>query len=82
MTKSVLAKHSKTLNIGAYANSFKPIIQGHEANLNIQGSRDLSPEEYLDYAKEWHNLGANIIGGCCGIEPGHIKALQEWEKKL
>lgn len=81
-TKNVLEKHAKTLNIGAYANSFKPIVQGHEANSSIQGSRDLSPEEYLDYAKQWHRLGANIIGGCCGIEPRHIKALQEWKKTL
>ncbi|MEP0073055.1 MAG: homocysteine S-methyltransferase family protein [Marinomonas sp.] len=81
-TKSVLEKHAKTLNIGAYANSFKPIVQGHEANLNIQSSRGLTPEEYLIFAKQWYNAGANIIGGCCGIEPSHIKALQEWKKKL
>ncbi|MEP3350963.1 MAG: homocysteine S-methyltransferase family protein [Marinomonas sp.] len=81
-TKSILEKHAKTLNIGAYANSFKPIAKGHEANLNIQGSRDLTPEEYLIFAKQWYNAGANIIGGCCGIEPSHIKALQEWKQKL
>ena len=81
-TKNVLEKHSKTLNIGAYANSFKPISQGHEANLTTQSSRDLTPKEYLVFAKQWYNAGANIIGGCCGIEPAHIMVLEEWKKSL
>jgi S-methylmethionine-dependent homocysteine/selenocysteine methylase len=81
-TTSVLKKHNRQLDIGAYANSFTPISQGHEANLTTQGSRDLSPEEYLVFAKKWHSLGATIIGGCCGIEPSHIEALAEWKKSL
>ncbi|AEF55907.1 homocysteine S-methyltransferase family protein [Marinomonas posidonica] len=78
-TTSQLEKHHRQLNIGVYANSFTPISQGHEANLTTQASRDLSPEEYLVFAKKWHHLGANIIGGCCGINPNHIKALAEWK---
>ena len=35
----------------------------------------MSPEEYLEYAKEWAGLGARVIGGCCGTAPEHIKAL-------
>jgi len=81
-TTSLLEKHNRQLDIGAYANSFIPISQGHKANLTTQGSRDLSPEEYLVFAKKWHSLGATIIGGCCGIEPSHIEALAEWKKSL
>ncbi|MDB4837969.1 homocysteine S-methyltransferase family protein [Marinomonas sp.] len=81
-TTKLLKKHKITLNIGAYANSFKPISQNHKANLTTQGSRDLTPEEYLDFAKTWHRLGANIIGGCCGIEPSHIQALTKWRNSL
>ncbi len=81
-TTSLLKQHKTQLNIGAYANSFAPISQGHKANLTTQGSRDLTPEEYLVYAKTWRSLGANIIGGCCGIEPSHIEALAEWKKSL
>jgi S-methylmethionine-dependent homocysteine/selenocysteine methylase len=81
-TTSLLEKHNRQLDIGAYANSFTPISQGHKANLTTQGSRDLSPEEYLVFAKKWHSLGATIIGGCCGIEPSHIKVLAEWKKSL
>lgn len=79
ITAEILEKKKLTLDIGVFANSFTPIQQGHEANLTTQSSRDLTPEEYLDYAKTWHQIGASIIGGCCGIEPSHIKVLSEWQ---
>ncbi len=34
----------------------------------------LKPEEFAIYAREFVNLGANLIGGCCGIGPEHLKA--------
>lgn len=37
----------------------------------------LSPQEYLKYAQEWVGMGTQIIGGCCGITPDHIKVLKE-----
>ena len=41
-------------------------------------SKDLiSPPDYLGYAKEWVNMGAQIIGGCCGITPEHIRVLAD-----
>ncbi|MCV2401597.1 homocysteine S-methyltransferase family protein [Marinomonas sp. C2222] len=80
ITADILEEKKLTIDIGVFANSFTPISQGHEANLTTQSSRDLTPEEYLTFAKKWQCLGANIIGGCCGIEPSHIKALSEWLK--
>ena len=38
----------------------------------------LDPQQYLEYAKEWNEQGARIVGGCCGTRPGHIRALREW----
>lgn len=70
------------ISIGAFANSFVPISATHKANEAVQGSRDLSPEEYLQFAKKWHRLGVNIIGGCCGIGPAHIEALVDWRDSL
>ncbi len=35
----------------------------------------LSPKEYLKYALKYYELGANIIGGCCGTTPEHIKLI-------
>ena len=38
---------------------------------------NITPEEYLAYARQWVDAGIQIIGGCCGIEPDHIKALKD-----
>lgn len=31
---------------------------------------------FVARAKEWHTLGARIIGGCCRTGPGHVQALR------
>lgn len=65
--------------LGAYANNFKKIMKkGHLANEQItQLNEGLSPQDYFDYATQWRDLGANIIGGCCGIGPDYIDYLKE-----
>jgi 5-methyltetrahydrofolate--homocysteine methyltransferase len=35
---------------------------------------DMKPEEFAGFVEELVNAGANIIGGCCGTTPEHIKA--------
>lgn len=35
------------------------------------------PEKYLEAAREWRALGAQVLGGCCGTTPEHIRALKE-----
>lgn len=42
-------------------------------------AQSLSPTEYADFARQWLDLGANIIGGCCGTTPEHIKAIRGLE---
>jgi S-methylmethionine-dependent homocysteine/selenocysteine methylase len=37
----------------------------------------LSPEQYLQEAIAWVDHGAQLIGGCCGIGPEHIKVLAD-----
>ena len=37
--------------------------------------RDVTPARYAAYAAGWRDLGANIIGGCCGTTPAHVRAL-------
>jgi methionine synthase / methylenetetrahydrofolate reductase(NADPH) len=41
-----------------------------------------SPEYFALFAKEAAELGARIIGGCCGTTPEHIRAIAEATKKL
>jgi methionine synthase I (cobalamin-dependent)/5,10-methylenetetrahydrofolate reductase len=35
-----------------------------------------SPEYMAEYAKRFIQTGAAIVGGCCGTNPGHIKAIR------
>jgi len=62
--------------IGVYANAFVPLAALTEANEALSELRvDVSPAVYLQWAKDWVERGAQIIGGCCGIGPEHIAEL-------
>ncbi|UGA53397.1 homocysteine S-methyltransferase family protein [Vibrio sp. VB16] len=80
--KEVIEKLQTNIEIGVYANNFLPINSDHEANDTLHSIRDLSPDDYLVYARRWYELGATIIGGCCGIGPSHIRTLAQWKKTL
>ncbi len=41
-----------------------------------------SPEYFALFAEEAAELGARIVGGCCGTTPEHIRAIAEAVKKL
>ena len=36
---------------------------------------DVTPEDFVVQCGRWRQLGASILGGCCGIGPDHIRAL-------
>jgi len=56
-------------NINAHPNAGLP---------NEFGEYDESPEEMAAQIEEWASSGfLNIIGGCCGTAPAHIKAIAE-----
>jgi 5-methyltetrahydrofolate--homocysteine methyltransferase len=40
-----------------------------------QGIYDMTPEEMGKYAKKYVELGAKVVGGCCGNTPEHIAAI-------
>tara|TARA_B100001996_G_scaffold15851_1_gene13170 strand:- start:134 stop:1066 length:933 start_codon:yes stop_codon:yes gene_type:complete len=44
---------------------------------NYDRSNVISPKDFLNEAKKWKSLGAQIIGGCCGTSVEHIKVLQD-----
>jgi 5-methyltetrahydrofolate--homocysteine methyltransferase len=46
-----------------------------------QGVYDMSPEEMAKYAKKYIELGAKVVGGCCGNTPEHIAAIARAVKK-
>lgn len=76
IAKPLIPNH---FHLGVYANTFKnKTKKGHLANQVITRlNEDFTPDDYTELAKQWRALGANIIGGCCGIGPQFIKHLKE-----
>jgi methionine synthase I (cobalamin-dependent) len=37
----------------------------------------ISPEDFAAEAQRWLEKGVQLIGGCCGIGPEHIRLLRE-----
>lgn len=40
-----------------------------------QGVYDMTPADMANYAKKYVELGARVVGGCCGNTPEHIAAI-------
>ena len=63
------------------AASHVPVLVNPNAGLpRIEDGRavfDLPPMEFASQAEELLQLGAGILGGCCGTTPAHIAALAE-----
>jgi len=57
--------------LGVYAHS------GHFVMPNWKFNDLISPMDYAEEAGRWIQMGAKIIGGCCGIGPEHIKELKK-----
>jgi 5-methyltetrahydrofolate--homocysteine methyltransferase len=50
---------------------------------NAMGEYDEHPEDTAHHIEEWAREGfVNIVGGCCGTTPEHIKHIAEAVKKL
>ncbi|MCE5992993.1 homocysteine S-methyltransferase family protein [Pseudomonas sp. KCA11] len=74
--RQVLKKQARELPLGVYANAFPPVREDAQANDTLLDIRaDLGPEAYLQWAQQWVEEGATIVGGCCGIGPEHIAQL-------
>ena len=50
---------------------------------NAMGEYDEQPHETAHFIEDWAREGfVNIVGGCCGTTPDHIKHIAEGVKKL
>jgi len=60
--------------VSAYPNAGLP---------NAMGEYDEQPEDTAHYIEDWAKEGfVNIVGGCCGTTPDHIKHIAEHVKNL
>jgi methionine synthase I (cobalamin-dependent) len=63
--------------IGGYANvgyEKDPDPTRHQYHSVDQGYR--TPVSYAEFCQEWLEMGAQIVGGCCGTTPEHIAAIR------
>jgi homocysteine S-methyltransferase len=49
---------------------------GYPVNIGGRNIYMTSPEYIAEYSKRFIQTGANIVGGCCGTNPSHIKAIR------
>jgi S-methylmethionine-dependent homocysteine/selenocysteine methylase len=67
----VLASAAPGLPLCAYGNLGLP-----DESRGWAFTEELAPEEYAVHARRWLELGARIVGGCCGTTPEHTRALR------
>ena len=67
--------------IGAYPNvGYNPMAPvGGRVHLgpDIISAQATSPSQLAEFAQEWIEMGARIVGGCCATGPEHIMAMNE-----
>lgn len=68
---------------GGYANAFSRIPKdwllggNKETDGGLTMRQDLTPDRYADFAEHWLDLGANLVGGCCGTTAEHTRAISK-----
>ena len=60
--------------IGAYGNL--GYQRGPRQFPRIIDPSDYLPDRYAQFASEWIDMGAQVVGGCCSSRPQHIAALR------
>lgn len=69
---------------GGYANAFTHVpedwmLDGNKENDGALTLReDLSPANYSQFVNRWIELGANLVGGCCGTTAEHTAGIRDY----
>ena len=67
--------------VGGYGNAFSCVpkdwlLDGTKStDGSLQMRDDLTPSFYADFAMNWLDNGANIVGGCCGTTAQHVHSI-------
>jgi len=67
---TVLAAQARPF--GAYANLGDP-----EDTTGFTRDEDCTPDAFAAHAAEWLAAGAQLVGGCCGTTPDHLRAIAQ-----
>lgn len=70
------------VTFGFKVNAFKEIPNGWKPdssnpNLALGKNEDLTVFKFQEISKEFIDMGARLVGGCCEITPSHISKLQD-----
>jgi S-methylmethionine-dependent homocysteine/selenocysteine methylase len=77
---AVNVMHSPVAAIGPALSEIRSRWPGHigaypEIGDGTETTHAVSPEELAECANGWLAAGAQILGGCCGTTPAHVRAL-------
>lgn len=64
-----------TVPVIVQANAGLPQVIGGVTTFSV------GPREYVEFAKDFLNMGVRIIGGCCGTSPEHIAEIRKHVKE-
>ena len=79
ITQAMSIMTELSIPFGGLANGFtsiSPLSPGSTVD-KLSARKDLSPKIYAEFAYQWVEAGATIIGGCCEIGPEHIGFLSQ-----
>ena len=52
-------------------------LDSSNPNLALGKNEDLTAFKFQEISKEFIDMGAKLIGGCCEITPSHISKIQD-----
>ena len=61
------------------------LIQANAGEPHIEGDKTVfpeTPEETVKWVPQLYDIGVDIIGGCCGTTPDHIREIRETIQRL
>jgi homocysteine S-methyltransferase len=79
ITRALPKLQGLAIPYGAYANGFTSVdaLKPGGTVDALTAREDLGPTAYSEFAREWLDRGARILGGCCEVGPAHIARLYQ-----
>ncbi|CAH0481854.1 unnamed protein product [Peronospora belbahrii] len=72
--------YSREVRLGAYANRLPEIPDDWALAESCEPQTmrtDMDVERYVNFVSQWVDVGAQVVGGCCGIGPEYIAGIHQ-----